>query len=94
MMNSMTRLEALNAAVDKAGGQSQMARDLGTFQPKVWRWINQTKRLPAEYVLEVERLYGVSRHDLRPDIYPREVMKDQAPSRFYGVDAHARRVAA
>lgn len=26
--------------------------------------------MPAEYVLMAERLYGVSRHLLRPDIYP------------------------
>lgn len=85
-MKNITRLEALEAAVAKAGGQSQFARDLGTNQPTVWRWINQSKRLPAEYVLTAERLYGVSRHDLRPDIYPRHLMVDQGgPDRmFYG----------
>jgi len=47
-----------------------MARDLGVPQSTMWRWINQSRQLPAEYVLRAEELYGVSRHELRPDIYP------------------------
>ncbi|KNH02633.1 hypothetical protein J121_417 [Qipengyuania citrea LAMA 915] len=35
------------------------------------------KRLPAEYVLRVEAATDISRHDLRPDIYPRERMVDR-----------------
>lgn len=73
-----TRFEALQAAVTKAGGQSQFARDVGTTQPTVWRWLNQSRQLPAEYVLLAERLYGVSRHDLRPDIYPRPALHPEA----------------
>ena len=34
----------------------------------VTRWLQ--KRIPAERVLEVERITGVPRHELRPDIYP------------------------
>lgn len=34
--------------------------------------ISQWERVPAERVLDVERLTKVSRHDLRPDLYPRE----------------------
>lgn len=67
----MTQLEALQLTVARAGGQTQLALALNTYQPKVWRWLNKTKRLPAEYVLRAEQLYGVSRFDLRPDIYPR-----------------------
>lgn len=90
-MTKMTRLEALNAAVAKAGSQSQFARDMETNQPTVWRWLNQSKQLPAEYVLHAESLYGVSRHDLRPDIYPRQAMVDQGGAgRFYGRDERTR----
>lgn len=86
-MTNLTRFEALEIAVAKAGGQSSFARDLETHQPTVWRWLNQSKQLPAEYVLTVEHLYGVSRHDLRPDIYPRESMVDQnVGDRFCGID--------
>lgn len=35
--------------------------------------MQSAKRLPAEHVLAVEAMTGVSRHNLRPDIYPREI---------------------
>ncbi len=76
MNEAMTRYEALLACRDAAGSDSQLARDLSVdevvTQPRVWRWINQTKQMPPEYVLLAESLYGVSRHALRPDIYPRQ----------------------
>ncbi len=95
MDTNPTRFEALQAAVTKAGGQSQFARQVGTTQPTVWRWLNQSRQLPAEFVLIAERLYGVSRHDLRPDIYPRppidpdaieDTLANPLEDRFYGID--------
>lgn len=68
-----TPYEALNDAVMRAGSQSEFARICGVSQPSVWKWLNSSKRLPAEYVLPVETATGVSRHDLRPDIYPRDL---------------------
>lgn len=64
--------KALTTAVENAGGQSALARICGIGQPAVWKWLQSAKRLPAEYVLRVEAATGVSRHLLRPDIYPRE----------------------
>lgn len=32
--------------------------------------ISQWQRVPVERVIEIERLTGISRHELRPDIYP------------------------
>ena len=67
-----------------------MADAFEVSQPTIWRWINQSKQLPAEYVLRAEAATGVSRHDLRPDIYPRESMVDRGtPDRFIGVDRAA-----
>jgi TorA maturation chaperone TorD len=45
---------------------------LGVTQPNVWHWLHKAERVPAEYVLKIEQATGgqVSRHDLRPDIYP------------------------
>lgn len=76
MNGEPTPFEALMACREAAGSDSQMARDLSTNQPRIWRIINSSKRLPAEYVLLAERLYGVSRHYLRPDIYPRGLVDD------------------
>lgn len=63
---------ALREAVSSVGSQGAMARLLGVAQPSVWKWLANGKPLPAEHVLAVEAATGVSRHDLRPDIYPRE----------------------
>lgn len=86
----MTRFEALKAAVERAGTQSAFAKEMDVTQPTVWRWLRQSKQLPAEYVLRAEQLFGISRHDLRPDIYPREV--PNVPAAFIGVDADNRHV--
>ncbi|EHJ60012.1 helix-turn-helix domain-containing protein [Novosphingobium pentaromativorans] len=83
MPDAITPYEALLQAVETAGSQSALARACGVGQPAVWKWL-QVKRLPAEYVLRIEAETGVSRHDLRPDIYPREV--PHAPGAFTGVD--------
>lgn len=78
MDTELTRFEALKACLLIAGNMPKMAADLGVSQPTIWRWVRQSKQMPGEYVLAAERLYGVSCHDLRPDLYPR--------ARFIGVD--------
>lgn len=62
---------AIERAVEVAGSQSAFARQRGVSQPTVWAWL-KAKRLPAEHVLGTEADTGVSRHDLRPDLYPAE----------------------
>jgi len=69
---ALSPFEALERAVKTAGGQSALARICEVSQPTVWKWLQSTKRLPAEHVLTVEAATGVSRHALRPDIYPVE----------------------
>jgi|TARA_R110000796_G_scaffold21207_3_gene62514 DNA-binding transcriptional regulator YdaS (Cro superfamily) len=53
----------------KALPQSRLAEGLGITTQAISQW----RRVPAERVLSVERLTGVCRQDLRPDLYPREV---------------------
>jgi DNA-binding transcriptional regulator YdaS (Cro superfamily) len=64
----------LQRAVRIAGGQSALARACGKGckQQHVWNWIHRDHKVPAEFVLAIERATGgrVSRHQLRPDIYP------------------------
>lgn len=91
MVEQLTPFEALLACHDAAGSQSQLARDLKCSQAAVWKMIQSSKRMSHQYVLTAERIYGVSKHDLRPDIYPRDVMVDQRPEdRFCGIDLRAR----
>ncbi|TAJ73004.1 MAG: hypothetical protein EPO45_19315 [Sphingobium sp.] len=87
MEQDQTPYEALQHAVSEAGSQSALARICSVSQTAVWKWIQSSKRLPAEYVLRVEAATGVSRHHLRPDIYPVDL--PPASSRFVGIDRFA-----
>lgn len=49
-----------------------MARAIETSQQRISYLVANGKPLPAELVLATERQTGISRHDLRPDLYPRE----------------------
>jgi len=57
---------ALRQAVAAAGGPSALARRLGVSPQAVVQW----RECPVRRVLDVERLSGVSRSELRPDVYP------------------------
>jgi DNA-binding transcriptional regulator YdaS (Cro superfamily) len=54
------------------GNQSRMADAIGMSQQLISYRARKGLPLPAEYVLATERATGISRHDLRPDLYPRE----------------------
>ena len=66
--------EALSAlALDEAiraceNNAACLARRLGIRSPSIAGW-KKRGRVPAERVLDVERITGVSRHRLRCDIY-------------------------
>ncbi|MES2339575.1 MAG: YdaS family helix-turn-helix protein [Pseudomonadota bacterium] len=70
MEQQPTQFEALTEAVARAGSQEKFAAICGVSQPAVWKWLQVSKRLPPEHVLQVETATEVSRHHLRPDIYP------------------------
>lgn len=56
-------------AIDAAGGTAQLARLVGVSYQTIQKW-HMRERVPHLRVLQIERLTGVSRHDLRPDLYP------------------------
>ena len=59
---------ALDEAKKAVKGNTGLSRALnGGITPQA---ISQWKQVPAERVLDVEQATGVSRHRLRPDIYP------------------------
>lgn len=63
--------QALARAIEAAGGQVNLAKAIGTTQSNVWTWLNKSKRgAPAEWALKIEAATSVSRHELRPDVFP------------------------
>src|SRR5262245_16248209 len=55
----------LDHAIRAAGGVGSLAKKIGISQPSVSNW----SRVPAERVLTVEAVTGVSRDVLRPDLF-------------------------
>jgi DNA-binding transcriptional regulator YdaS (Cro superfamily) len=78
VMKESASLVALKAAIDRAGSQSALARVLSISQQAVSGWVKRGSELPPQYVLAVEAATGISRHDLRPDIYPIEMPDEHA----------------
>lgn len=58
--------QALRRAVATVGGQAEFARLIGITAQAVSQW----DEVPPLRVLAVERISGVSRQELRPDLYP------------------------
>lgn len=54
--------------------QGELARRINVTPGLVWQWLHGRRRIAAEQVLKIESATEgrVSRHDLRPDLYPRE----------------------
>jgi len=64
---------AIERAAEAVGGQSALARKLGCTPQAVSKMCS-TGRVPAERVLAIESATDgvVTRHQLRPDLYPVE----------------------
>lgn len=58
--------DALKAAIAKFPTAKDFAEEIGVTPQAVSQW----EVVPPGRVLLVERLTGISRHDLRPDYYP------------------------
>ena len=64
------RDNGLDRAIDAAGGVAQLARKIGISQPSVSSW----SKVPAQRVIAVEAATGVSRNELRPDLYSERII--------------------
>ncbi|MCU0807930.1 MAG: helix-turn-helix domain-containing protein [Candidatus Contendobacter sp.] len=61
-------MNPLQQSIAAAGGMKPLAQRLGVRYQAIQQW-RRRGRPPAERCLEIERLTGVSRYELRPDIY-------------------------
>ncbi|MBD3844246.1 helix-turn-helix domain-containing protein [Bosea sp. SSUT16] len=56
---------ALRKAIEAAGGPVALSRELGVSSQAIAQW----KQAPPLRVIDIERITGISRHDLRPDVF-------------------------
>jgi len=73
----MTTQPALQKAIATLGGQVKLADAIQTSQQNVSNWLRTGKVAPDKVIL-IEKVTGVSRYELRPDIYPPEESKKAA----------------
>jgi DNA-binding transcriptional regulator YdaS (Cro superfamily) len=57
--------EIIKRVVEKAGGVTPLARHLGIRMESIYSWT----QIPAKRVVEVERITGIPREELRPDVF-------------------------
>lgn len=65
---------SIQKAIEAAGTSKELARRLGITPQALSQW----KRVPPLRALLVERVTGIPRHELRPDIYPAPSQKECA----------------
>tara|TARA_R110000868_G_scaffold406061_2_gene686175 strand:+ start:2598 stop:2810 length:213 start_codon:yes stop_codon:yes gene_type:complete len=59
-------MDGLQQIKSTRGLASRLARELGISPARISEWT----RIPAERLPDVERITGIPRHELRPDICP------------------------
>lgn len=60
-------MNAIADAIRKAGGPTKLGKALGITRQAVEQW--RERVVPPEHVLAIEKLTGITRYELRPDIY-------------------------
>jgi len=89
MIKRQVKNDALKKAVELCGGQTELARLVNKHLPEnvskasqalIWSWLFRTGKVLAEYVIAIEKATSgtVTRHELRPDLYPLEAPADSA----------------
>lgn len=65
MAKKLTAPPVLLYAAEKVGGLAQLASKLGIARQAIYQW----KRVPAERCVDIERITGIPRAELRPDLF-------------------------
>ena len=68
------REASLDLAIKEAGGVNALARSLGITSAAISQW----DRAPAKQIIKIERITGVPRHVLRPELYQGWASIDEA----------------
>lgn len=62
-------MDKITQAVSAIGGQVALARILKVNPSLISQWVTGRLRVAAHHCLAIEAATGVSRHDLRPDVF-------------------------
>jgi len=76
-------LSVIREAAEKVGGVPALARQLGVSRQAIYQWTE----IPLERTADVERITGIPRSRLRPDLFARDASGD--PPRLYEHDHYA-----
>lgn len=57
-------IDIVQVAAKKSGGLVALANQLGIKHQALYSW----RHVPVDHVVAMERITGISRHDLRPDL--------------------------
>lgn len=60
----------IQEAISVCGSQVKLAKLCGVAQPTIFKWLKKGF-VPPRKVLIVEKITGIPRYKLNPDIYPR-----------------------
>lgn len=63
------RSDALQRAIDAAGGQNPLAKAIGVRQSTLWYWLRAKRGVPAEWCIAIQNQTGVLAVELRPDVF-------------------------
>ena len=62
-------MESILKASGQFQTQGEFAKSIGVSQCAVSKWMRGVLNPSAKHALKIERLTGVSRHEIRPDIF-------------------------
>ena len=65
----MEQMKALHRAIKTAGSMRELGLLIGCTTGQISMWVHRGN-IPPQYALPIEKATGVSRHLLRPDLYP------------------------
>lgn len=60
--------EGVLLAVEEAGGVVALSNLLDVFSARVSNWIHRDKKMPIPYAIKCEKLLGIPKEKIRPDI--------------------------
>ncbi|ULJ59759.1 transcriptional regulator [Wielerella bovis] len=62
-------MNGVQKMIEHFGSQAKAAKDLAVTRQTVNSWVKGRNRIPAEKVILIEEKTGISRRELRPDLW-------------------------